>query len=612
MATSKQSQKRSNTFRKKKSSYQFRWWMAIILVLVMVVTGLVVLRFSRADTGKHYLQNDFGGHNYGPAVMKDLTGEHYFWCGVNQYIDASGKPANEEVVYYQRLDYATGTYSKQYPTLQPRIPGRSAGWENNSHMCDPTIVEGNFKFENKTYRYALYYDSDPDHSSRNTKIGVAFTNELRSDLNSPTIWKFANHPIICEYGTKRNTYGVGTTSAIVDPKDSSKVRMIFYDTSIEAPTPPNGRVPDVYSVEGYNGYDFGWGPNCQRSGSNTYVNLQQDGSSTKRGNVTATPHTPLIVNTNNVVSPGGDFAFDKANNWYYMVSGDASAARDWQKEGIPNGGINELFQLTIARIRPEALTDTSKGGWEILGNINSDTTKSYLNFNAGILRNGSGYLDGVTGMKYGVRTLQIWNSLIVPAGLANNQLLTDSDSALRTAQFNDMKIGPIDWVAGRVPIKRYVNPQTEHITTAGVKPKVNYSYDNQTYYVLPGKIGPLWKPLYSCATTGLYDYFLSTKENCDGFLRLGLLGYSYGGENAPDLSGRWKKLYRCWNTPGPNGNGENFMSVDQNCEGGGKPVDSSYGWVSLDPSNGAFKQWNLNLKSYIPITLKTKSNVSLS
>ncbi len=587
MANKKQSRTRVKSFKGKRTTFKFRWWMAIVLIVIIAGTGIAILRLSQAGTGTHYLQNDFGGHNYGPAVMKDLTGEHYFWCGVNQFINSSGKPENEEVVYYQHLDYATGNYSNQYPTLQPRIPGRSAGWENNSHMCDPTIVEGNFKLENKTYKYALYYDSDPDHSSRNTKIGVAFTNELKSNPNTPTVWKFVNHPVICEYGTKKNTYGVGTTSAIVDPKDSSKVKMIFYDTSNEL-APVNGRIPDVYSVEGFNGYDFGWGANCQQTSVNKVVNIQQNNENGARG-YSNNPHIPQIVNTNNVVSPGGDFAFDKANNWYYMVSGDASAARDWQKEGIPNGGINELFQLTIARIRPEALTDTSKGGWEILGHINSDTTKSYLNFNAGILRNGSGYLDGVSGMKYGVRTLQIWNSLIVPAGLANNQLVADSDSALRTAQFNDMKIAPIDWVPGRIPIKRYVNPQTEHITTAGVKPKVNYSYDNQTYYVLPGKIGPLWKPIYSCATTGLYDYFLSTNENCDNFLRLGLVGYSYAGESAPTLPGRWSKLYRCWNYPGPNGQGENFMTTSDTCEGAGKPVDSSYGWVSLDPGSNSFK-----------------------
>lgn len=584
MPARKTSTIRTNTLIKKKSGFKFRWWMAFVLIIIVAITGLIILRFSHADSGPHYLQNDFGGHNYGAAVMKDATGEHYFWCGINQYVDATGHPQGEEVVYYQHLDYATGLYSKQYPTLQPHIPSRNAGWENNQHMCDPTIVSGNFKYLGTTYKYALYYDSDPDGSSRNTKIGVAFTNNLKGDPDNPTVWKFVNYPIICEYGTKRNTYGVGTASAIIDPNNSSKVKMIFYDTSNELANTPSGKVADLYSVDGNNGYEFGWGPNCQRSAGNSIVNIQADQANGGRTNLNSI--IPKVVNTNTVSSPGGDLAYDKENNWYYMVTGDGSTGRNWQKDGIAGGGVNEVFQLIVARIKPEALTDPSKGGWQVLGYINSDTSKSYLNFNPGIVRNGGGYLE--TGMKDGVRKLDIWNSQLVTPEIVNNPTVANSDSALQTANFNYMKIALIQWNPGRVALNRYVNPQTEHVLTSGVKPKANYKFEG-TYYVLPGKIGPLWNPIYSCVTTGAYDYFISTNENCDGFLRLGLVGYSYRGATAPNLSGRWQKLYRCWNTPGPNGSGENFMTVDVNCEGGGKPVDNSYGWVSLDSGNSSFK-----------------------
>ncbi len=584
MAVKKSSKARSKTF-KKKAGFQFRWWMAIILIGLVAVTGLIVLRFSRASGGTHYLQNNFGGHNYGAAVMKDVTGEHYFWCGIYQFVGADGKPKGEEVIYYQHLDYATGQYSTAYPTLRPLDPNtkvidknRSAGWENGQHMCDPTIVAGNFNVRGTTYKYALYYDSDPEGMSVNTKIGVAYTNNLSGDDNNPTKWKFIDHPIICEYGTKKDTYGVGTASAVIDPDDTTKVKMFFYDTSHTGPTLPNGRIPDMYVVTGSNGYDFGWDANCAHRASTGQFEQK-------------------TVNPNNVSSPGGDFAFDKENNWYYMVSGDAKSGRHPHEDGVVKKGADgkdednlaEASQLTIARIRPEALTDTSKGGWQNLGQINSDTTKSYLNFNAAMLRNGSGYLDGVAGMKGGVRKLDIWNSQIVISPAEKNLGIANNDTDLTTANPNYLKITLIQWVPGRVPLLRYSNPQTEHITTSGVRPKANYTYDDQTYYVLPSPLGAEWKPIYSCVTTGLYDYFLSTRENCDGFLRLGLVGYSYGGANAPNLSGKWVKLYRCWNTPGPNGLGENFMSVSENCEGAGKPVDSSYGWVSLDSGNGAFK-----------------------
>lgn len=583
MAVKKQSKASSQTLAKKKTTFRFKWWMAAILIVVIAVTGLIILRFSRASGGTHYLQNSFGGHNYGAAVMKDFTGEHYFWCGIYQYVGKDGKPVGEEVVYYQHLDYATGQYSTAYPTLLGSDTNRSAGWENGSHMCDPTIVSGNFAYAGTNYKYALYYDSDPDHSSHNTKIGVAFTNSLSGDGNNPTKWKFVDHPVICEYGSKKDTYGVGTTSALIDPNDSSKVKMFFYDTSQSGPVPPNGRIPDVYVVDGSNGYDFGWNANCVKrsTATNAYIRASSDDASRKN------QFSAQAVNTNNVISPGGDFAYDKENNWYYMVSGDSTSGRNPAKDGVT--GFPEAYQLIVARIKPEALTDTSKGGWQLLGHINSDTTKSYLNFNAALLRNGSGYLDGVTGMKDGVRKLDIWNSQIVTDAVVNNPVSANSDTGLQTAELNNTKIALIHWEPGRIALNRYSNPQTEHITTSGVKPKADYKYDNQTYYVLPGSVGVGWEPIYSCVTTGLYDYFLSTNVNCDGFLQLGIVGYSFRGQDAPKLAGKWVKLYRCWNYPGPNGLGENFMTISETCEGAGKPVDSSYGWVSLNSGNSAFK-----------------------
>jgi len=591
MATKKNAV-RKKVYTKKGSHFQFRWWMAVILVIVVAVTGLIILRFSRASGGIHYLQNNFGGHNYGAAVMKDNLGEHYFWCGVYQYLkfDSKGNPIigkdgkqeiqNDEVVYYQHRD-VTGNYSNAYPTLESTKPGKSAGWENGAHMCDPTIVAGNFKVDGSVYKYALYYDSDPDNSSYGTKIGVAFTNNLSSDPNSPTKWKFINYPIICEYGTKKNTYGVGTASALIDPGDSSKVKMFFYDTSRVGPVLGNGRIPDMYVVNGKNGYDFGWGPNCTRTQAKTQVKIQENSDGvTHLGD----PYTVSTVNTNNIISPGGDFAFDKENNWYYMVTSDSTSARENEKNGIQSFG--EGYQLIVARIRPEALTDPTKGGWQILGYINSDTTKSYLNFNVGILRNHSGYLDGVTGLKNGVRILDLWIPQITPDVADGN-----NDTGLTTGLLNNLKIDLFQWIPGRVAINRYVSPLTEHTSTAGVKPKANYKFDNQTYYVLPNsnQADPnAWKPLYSCVTDGLVDYFLSSNVNCDGFIKLGIVGYSYAGKNPPNLPGRWKQLYRCWNATSATA-GENFMTISDNCEGGGKPVAESYGWVSLDDGTSAFK-----------------------
>lgn len=566
MATS--SKPRSNTSRKrtKSAGFQFRWWMVVVLVATVAVIGIVVIRFSRAGINSLTLRNPYEAHNYGAAALQEGNTHHFFWCGWNTYLDAEGKPQQEEVVYYQSQNGFKGQTTQAYPTISSRK--KSGGWENGSHMCDPTIVIGRFSYKQNTYKYALYYDSDPDNSSRRTKIGVAFTNSLSPDPNHPTQWTFVDHPIVCEYGPNKDFYGVGTSSAIVDPKDPSKVQLFFVDTSHTSPSIPNDKRSQGFVVTGTNGYDFGWSGNCQLSPS---------------------APKPKAINTNNLNTTAyGDFSYDKQNNWYYGVIADGGAIRQpIRGDGDPpldQGFYSESYQQIIARIRPEALTDSTKGGWQILGHYNSDSTKSALNFNPGILRNPSGYLDDeVAPLIDGVRELYIWNTQIVPTNLASGSENASNDSGLQTSEIRHTKIKLYVWTPGRVPLVRYLDTTTgEHATTENVKPKATYKYDNQIFYVLPDPNGMTgWQPIYSCVTSGPYDYFLSTHANCDGHLQLGLVGYSFTGANPPSLPGRWVRLYRCWSVNG-SGVGENFMTSSPQCEGNTNPVDASYGWVSLD------------------------------
>lgn len=548
------------------AGFRFHWWMALLLVVVVTVVGVLVIRFSRASRlDSLVLRNPYEAHNYGAAALDENGTHHFFWCGWNTYLDKDGKPAQEEVIYYQQQESFKGQTSQAYPTLNSRK--KSGNWENGSHMCDPTIVMGKFRYRNQTFKYALYYDSDPDNSSRRTKIGVAFTNYLSPEPSNPTNWTFVDHPIVCEYGPNKDFYGVGTSSAIVDPTDPSKVQLFFVDTSRTSASLPNNKRSEGYVVTGTNGYDFGWSGNC---------------------NLASNAPKPRPINTNNLNTTAyGDFSYDQQNRWYYGVIADGGAVRQpIRGPGDPEldqGFYSEAYQQIVARIRPEALTDPSRGGWQILGRINSDTTKSSLNFNPGILRNGDGYLDGVSELRNGVRELYLWITQIVPEQLASNSTTANNDSGLSTSEIRHTKIKPMIWDPGMVPLVRYVDTITsEHATTQNTKPKASYKFDNQTYWVLPDPNGMAgWQPIYSCVTDGPYDYFLSVHTNCDGFLQLGLVGYSFAGSNPPKIPGKWVRLYRCWNINGQ-GVGENFMTIDPKCEGNSNPVDSSYGWVSLE------------------------------
>jgi hypothetical protein len=56
----------------KKSSFKFRWWMALTLVGIVVVVGILVLRFSRASGGNTFpavVQSNY----YGVLFLKNTT-----------------------------------------------------------------------------------------------------------------------------------------------------------------------------------------------------------------------------------------------------------------------------------------------------------------------------------------------------------------------------------------------------------------------------------------------------------------------------------------------------------------------------------------------------------
>ena len=113
---------------------------------------------------------DFVGQNryaYCPSALQREDGKvDVFFCGTpveNKCIDN---------VYYI-VDNCNGTHTNESVVLSPSLT-----WDSE-HTCDPDVIEGEFRFEGTTYRYAMFFLSSPLNRYYN-EVGVAFSNDKKN------------------------------------------------------------------------------------------------------------------------------------------------------------------------------------------------------------------------------------------------------------------------------------------------------------------------------------------------------------------------------------------------------------------------------------------------
>src|SRR5690625_4241999 len=125
-------------------------------------------------------------YDYAPTVIVEDSTEKMWWCGHN--VDGDG-------IYYSQSPLGADEWSD--PLL---VMSADQEWEN-VHVCDPSVVAGEFHIEGTDYRYLMYYGA-ADLTSQNTKLGVAYSND-------GVEWvKYADEPLL-EDPQQIYDYGVG-------------------------------------------------------------------------------------------------------------------------------------------------------------------------------------------------------------------------------------------------------------------------------------------------------------------------------------------------------------------------------------------------------------------
>lgn len=99
---------------------------------------------------------------YAPSVIQDGDTAHMWTC----HNDADG--VIKDHIYYTRI--TDGIVAESHSVLQAGLAGT---WDSY-HVCDPSVIAGEFQWNGATYSYAMFYLGNDVDASYHNQIGVAF------------------------------------------------------------------------------------------------------------------------------------------------------------------------------------------------------------------------------------------------------------------------------------------------------------------------------------------------------------------------------------------------------------------------------------------------------
>lgn len=152
----------------------------------------------------------FDGQNrysYCPSAVLQSDGAVQMWFCGNPQADIM-----VDNIYHMTVS-PSGNYSGLASVLQP---GSSGSWDDH-HTCDPSIIQGEFKWGQETWKYAMFFLGNRYPYYYN-EIGVAFSNDMSSSS-----WKKYPEQIVTKtwqedgdqsIGGSGKSWGTGQPSAV--------------------------------------------------------------------------------------------------------------------------------------------------------------------------------------------------------------------------------------------------------------------------------------------------------------------------------------------------------------------------------------------------------------
>ncbi len=320
------------------------------------------------DTGSTNFEDELFGddinenfYNYCPSVMiENGTTMHIWYCSNKD----SGRVV-DHIAYRKGTLTSDGkwTFGEKEFVLEPT----SDTWDK-AHVCDPTVIKGNFNYNGEDYHYLMAYLGCATTNVTVNEVGVA----VSKNPNGPFIKIDELNPIanfnqaIIEHGNTddwKKSWGYGQPSLVSIDK-AGKI-MLFYT----AGTPKSTHtVCEEWDLSNLN--------NPIRLSSN---NLSPIGVTNAVGGADS---------INNA-----DFAYDPATNRLICIKEDFPYPTNGETNWIT--GSNTLMYMELDENEETPMhtlaTNTSKT-WIVFGNISKNSTGYERNHNAGLVTDEYGWV----------------------------------------------------------------------------------------------------------------------------------------------------------------------------------------------------------------------------
>jgi len=313
----------------------------------------------KADTGAPVVYKVFGfdsqqKYAYCPSVIMQGSERHIWFCGT--------EPAGvfSDHIYYVRGDAPDGSRVPKI-VLAPGAPG---SWDDR-HVCDPSVIKGEFKFNNTTYQYAMLYLGNRSDRYYN-EIGIAFAQTMDADawIKYPSqlvekTWPGDNDLAV---GSGK-AWGVGQPSAF--SKDGKGKILLTYTIGDADGTRIVVREADLGDMD-----------NVQLSAPKT---------------VSTAGLTKLDYSTGNIVLSNADFAYDSNRTTVYMTSHVLPA---------PSSYPNFIPAAVDLNKMPYNDFINGTGTWKLVQRIGPSVSGFPRNHNSGIGRDAFGAIPNVTSAEH--------------------------------------------------------------------------------------------------------------------------------------------------------------------------------------------------------------------
>lgn len=305
-------------------------------------------------------------YNYCPTIIMEGRTMHIWYCSNKD----SGN-VTDYVAYRKGTLHDDGKWSFSEKSLVLEH-GETGEWDSR-HVCDPSVIKGEFKYNGETYNYLMAYLGCFTSNVTKNEVGIAIAKSPEGPWVKPaSINPVAN--FFNDYGLSRtdldsnvdnsanNSWGYGQPSLVsVDKKGTV---MLFYSAGV-----PTGTFTNVEM------WNF--------SNLNNPERIKRINVSNK--NITNSSGGSDVINN-------ADFCYDPQTGRLYCVKEDfgypTSDGINWIS------GSNTVFYTDIGKTETvgSRLFEDDQYSWVMVGKIDSGATGYKRNHNMGIVTDAYGYM----------------------------------------------------------------------------------------------------------------------------------------------------------------------------------------------------------------------------